>query len=335
MSYLTAHNLSIGYRHKNGATTVLKDLNLSLERGSLVALLGANGAGKSTLLRTITAVQPAISGTVELCGCDINNLSQRERSRIIGIVTTDRIMAGGLTVFELVSLGRQPHTGFLGRLSKTDKECVAKALSDAGIAHKAQCYVSQLSDGERQKAMIAKSLAQNTPIIILDEPTAFLDVANRFETMRLLHDLAHKHNKAVLLSSHDISQSLLLADKVWLIKSNHEVIAGNTEDLVLNGSLDNLFDSKSLQFNKSTSDFEAVLPHTMCVTLSCADNALSRCITNALMRNGVAVAQSAQIHITAHDPSNITIDDCTAKSIAEMILKIKSLQQTDQSNETK
>ncbi|MGN0214690.1 MAG: ABC transporter ATP-binding protein [Muribaculaceae bacterium] len=325
MSYLSTNNLCIGYRQKGHNAVILDNLNLSLERGSLVALLGANGAGKSTLLRTITAVQPPLGGSIEISGCDIFKLTQLERSRLIGIVNTDRVMVGALSVRELVSLGRQPYTGFLGRLSKHDKEIVNQAIADAGIAHKADCYVSQLSDGERQKAMIAKALAQKTPIIILDEPTAFLDVASRFETMRLLHNLAHSANKAILLSSHDISQSLLLADYVWAISSEKHVSAGNTEDLVLSGSIDNLFNSKALKFNRLSSDFETVLPHSAYASVQCSDTVLSHCISNALIRNGFAVQDHAPIQITATDKNNISLNGNTLHSIAELVAEIRKL----------
>ena len=327
MAYLSAHNLSVGYKHKGNVHIVLSDLNITLERGCLVSLLGANGAGKSTLLRTITGVQVPLAGDVMLNEAQLNTLSQRERSRLIGIVTTDRIMAGGLTVTELVSLGRQPHTGFWGRLSSADKERVREAMHDAGIEHKANCFVSQLSDGERQKAMIAKSLAQRTPIIVLDEPTAFLDVASRFETMRLLHDLAHKHNKAVLLSSHDISLSLLLSDKLWIIDSNRQFIAGGTEDLILNGTLSRMFNSDALTFSREMSDFEMSLPTSHAVSLECSSVALKRCITNALMRNGIAVQPEANVCITAiasGSDYSINIGSQSLTTIEELIKTLKS-----------
>lgn len=327
MAYLSAHNLSVGYKHKGNVHIVLSDLNITLERGCLVSLLGANGAGKSTLLRTITGVQEPLAGNVMLSDAQLNSLSQRERSRMIGIVTTDRIMAGGLTVTELVSLGRQPHTGFWGRLSSTDKERVREAMHDAGIEHKANCFVSQLSDGERQKAMIAKSLAQRTPIIVLDEPTAFLDVASRFETMRLLHDLAHKHNKALLLSSHDISLSLLLSDKLWIIDSNRQFIAGGTEDLILNGTLSRMFNSDALTFSREMGDFEMSLPTSHAVSLECSSVALKRCITNALMRNGIAVQQGANVCITAiasGSDYSINIGSQSLTTIEELIKTLKS-----------
>ena len=176
MTILSTHNLSIGYQKGKSSTIVLKNLNISLKRGSLVALVGANGIGKSTLLRTITSNQLPIEGYVTLNGKRFDEISKKELSKLLSIVNTDRTRAGGLTVRELVSLGRQPYTGFLGILDSNDRQIVETAMQNAGIAHKADSFLAELSDGERQKTMIAKALAQNTPVIILDEPTAFLDV---------------------------------------------------------------------------------------------------------------------------------------------------------------
>ncbi len=252
---LTTENLAVGYRNAKHQVTLLKGLNLSLEKGSLVALLGQNGAGKSTLLRAITADERPLDGTISVNGKNLLEMSQKDRSRLIGLVSTERIQAGALTVTELVGLGRQPHTGFLGRLDAEDHEIVRQAMTDAGIIDKANEYMASLSDGERQKAMIARALAQQTPIIILDEPTAFLDVASRIETMRLLQTLAHERGKAVLLSSHDISQSLMLADELWLITTDRQVITGTTKQLVADGAMDCLFENRDIHFNPSILDY--------------------------------------------------------------------------------
>lgn len=251
----TTHDLAVGYRNGKTAVTLLQGLNLSLEKGKLVALLGQNGAGKSTLLRALTCDERPISGTIKVNGRNLADMSQKDRSRLIGLVSTERIQAGALTVTELVGLGRQPHTGFLGRLDDEDHEIVRQSMEDAGIIGKANEYMASLSDGERQKAMIARALAQQTPIIILDEPTAFLDVASRIETMRLLQTLAHDRGKAVLLSSHDISQSLMLADELWLITTDRQVITGSTDDLVASGAMDRLFDNRSIHFNNQILDY--------------------------------------------------------------------------------
>ena len=258
MAYLETHDLTVGYTQGKKTTEVLCGLNLHLERGHLVALLGQNGAGKSTLLRAITCASRPLKGHITIGGVDIATITQRERSRLIGLVSTDRITVGGLTVTELVSLGRQPHTGFLGRLNDDDRQRVAQAIADVGITHKAHNYMAQLSDGERQKAMIARALAQATPVIVLDEPTAFLDVASRIETMQLLSRLAHEQNKAVLLSSHDVSQSLLMADDLWLITREREVLHGPTRALVDSGAMQRLFASQNVEFNPDILDYQAI-----------------------------------------------------------------------------
>lgn len=252
---LKTNDLAVGYRNGKQQVTLLSGLNLSLDRGKLVALLGQNGAGKSTLLRALTCDERPISGTIEIDGKSLIDMSQKERSRLLGLVSTERIQAGALTVEELVGLGRQPHTGFLGRLDAHDHEIVRQAMADAGIIAKAGEYISLLSDGERQKAMIARALAQQTPLIVLDEPTAFLDVASRIETMRLLQTLAHERDKAVLLSSHDISQSLMLADELWLITTDRQVITGTTQELVADGTMDRLFTNRDIHFNPQILDY--------------------------------------------------------------------------------
>ena len=252
---LSTRDLAVGYRNGKQEVTLLSGLNLTLEKGKLVALLGQNGAGKSTLLRALTCDERPLGGTVDINGRNLLEMSQKERSRIIGLVSTERIQAGALTVRELVGLGRQPHTGFLGRLDDEDHEIVKQSMADSGIIGKAGEYMASLSDGERQKAMIARALAQQTPIIILDEPTAFLDVASRIETMRLLQTLAHERGKAVLLSSHDISQSLMLADELWLITTDRQVITGSTQQLVADGAMNRLFENRDIHFNPGILDY--------------------------------------------------------------------------------
>ena len=254
---LTTNHLAIGYRHGKTTTVVAHDISLSLHAGELVALLGSNGAGKSTLLRTLSGVQQPIDGCVCINDKPLSDYSQHARSRLISIVYTDRTLAGALTVTELVALGRQPHTGFFGRLDSTDRQSVANALNAVGIAHKSNCYVATLSDGERQKAMIARALAQETPIIILDEPTTFLDAISRIETMTLLDDLARKHDKAIVLSTHDINTALSYASHLWLLHRDGTISAGDTETLIADGSVNNTFASDNISFDPVTRNFIA------------------------------------------------------------------------------
>lgn len=252
---LKADNLTVGYRNGTHEKMVLSRLELSLGRGELVSLLGANGTGKSTLLRTLAGRQRPLAGKVSIEGRDIEKCPSDMLSRLVSIVHTDRTMAGGLTVEELVSLGRHPHTGFFGRLSASDREIVGHSLREVGIGDMGNRFVATLSDGERQKAMIARALAQDTPVIILDEPTAFLDVASRIEAMQLLARLAHDNGKGILLSSHDVSQSLLLSDRLWLLRSDGTMTQGATDELVTDGALDTLFAGRDVRFDPVMRDF--------------------------------------------------------------------------------
>lgn len=253
---ISTRNLAVGFKRDGELVTLLSGLNLDLEAGKLVVLLGMNGAGKSTLLRAITGDTQPLEGELQYGGRDVATLSLMERARFMGLVSTERIAAGGLTVSELVEMGRQPHTGFLGRLSKVDREVVAGAIASVGMTHKTHSFTASLSDGERQKCMIARALAQETPVIVLDEPTAFLDVASRIETMHLLRQLAHEHGKGVLLSSHDMSQSLISADELWVITHDRKVVTGSPSQLIKNNVMDQIFPSAHIRFNPEILDFE-------------------------------------------------------------------------------
>lgn len=216
-------NLSIGYP---GQQALRKGLCGELRRGELTCLLGLNGSGKSTLLRTLCGFQKALAGEVHIDGEPVGKWSLHKLSTIIGVVLTEKGNAGGLTVGELVSLGRQPHTGFFGKLGEEDWRIVREAMEAAGIAHKSDSFINSLSDGERQRAFIAKALAQQCPVIILDEPTAFLDVLGRREIMELLANLAHTQNKAILLSTHDVELALQRADTLWIMDRDSGMAAG-------------------------------------------------------------------------------------------------------------
>lgn len=253
MEPLTLHNLQCGYP---GGKIILRDVNGALRRGALTALLGANGIGKSTLLRTICGVQPALGGEITVEGKPLRSITPRELARTISIVNTDHTGAGGLTVEELVALGRQPFTGFFGRLSSGDRQIVSRALEAVGMQSRRKEFVATLSDGMRQKAMIARALAQTTPIIILDEPTAFLDAASRIETLRLLRELATAQDKAVLISTHDIGQVLPLAADLWLLTHSRRFITGATVELTKDPDvMDSLFSNRDIKFDPLRQEF--------------------------------------------------------------------------------
>lgn len=317
---LSAKELAVGYRSGKSVVTVLHGLDLTLNRGELVCLLGANGIGKSTLLRTLSGVQNPIAGNVTIAGRCVSLCSPKELSKLISIVYTDRTLAGALTVNELVALGRQPYTGFFGRLDREDRSVVMCSLEAVGMGHKSNDYVATLSDGERQKVMIARALAQETPVIILDEPTAFLDVASRIDVMQRLHDLAVNHGKAVLLSSHDINCSLSLAHRVWLLRHDRSMIEGVTEDVVLSGEFDTMFPgTRNVLFDPMAGDFRADACYSRLVSLDCDDAVLSHWITNALNRNMISVSSNCGVVIKATSATDIYVNGVNVKSIADML----------------
>ena len=204
--------LSIGYRQKTDSRKVLKDINLSIFSGELVCLLGPNGIGKSTLLRTLSGLLPKLSGTIMINGRALEEYSEKELSKQVGVVLTDHPQLRNMRVEELVALGRAPYTNVFGGQSSDDKVFVDEAISLVGIDKLRGRMIRELSDGERQKVMIARALAQQTPVIILDEPTAFLDFPSKVEVMKLLRNLAHDMHKTILLSTHDLDLAVRLAD---------------------------------------------------------------------------------------------------------------------------
>ncbi len=283
---LTATDLCIGYRIRRIVSKIQEHLSFHLYAGELTGLLGANGVGKSTLIRTLAAFQPPLSGEVLLLGKPLQKYSEKECSRTIGVVLTDRTQAGGLTVYELVALGRQPHTGFFGRLHAKDHSLICKALEAVGIADKALCYTSELSDGERQKTMIAKTLVQECPLIILDEPTAFLDAVSRIEIMTLLHKLSVEQNKAILLSTHDIELALQLSDKLWLLTRDEGLQCGTTEDLILDNRMNGLFEHGNIFFDYERGGYSPTVKGRLKITVDAANERLLHWSINALNRNG-------------------------------------------------
>lgn len=215
---ITLKNLVVGYPDGRHTRQLNHAANEEAHDGMLTCLIGANGAGKSTLLRTIAGFQLPLEGTVLLGGDDVRTLSPRQRAERMAVVLTDRPDVMCTTVWEMVATGRAPFTGFWGRLSGKDRNIVTRSLRLVGIEWMADRTVASLSDGERQKVMIAKALAQQTPIILLDEPTAFLDYPSRVEAMQLLLNIAHEEHKTVLLSTHDLDLAIHTADRLWLFE---------------------------------------------------------------------------------------------------------------------
>ncbi|WP_291788128.1 ABC transporter ATP-binding protein [Cecembia sp.] len=249
---LTASNLNLGYQKGNLINTIAENLEFELKKGELTCLLGPNGVGKSTLIKTIMGQLPPLKGQIYLDGKPIQQYGLREISKKIAVVLTDKIRMGTLSVRQLVELGRIPHTGWLGSLSPTDQNKVENAIEATNIKYLADRSLSELSDGQLQKVMIARALAQDGEILLLDEPTAHLDLVNRLEIMRLLKEIANKENKAVLITTHDLEIAIETADEFWLMPCGSPLITGLPEDLIIQQKLDVLLPSQSMHFDKKT-----------------------------------------------------------------------------------
>ena len=223
---ITLSYLSVGYKIGHA---VVSDINLTLQSGKLASLIGENGVGKSTLLKTLTGFLPKLEGSLLLDGKDISEFSQRALARQISIVLTQKPDIQNLTVEEIVGLGRSPYTGFFGKLHANDQQIVDESITAVGIEKLKNRMIQTLSDGERQKVMIAKALAQQTPVIFLDEPTAFLDFSSKVETFQLLQRMAHEMGKLVLLSTHDLELAVRFSDTLLQVNGDGLRTVSNEE----------------------------------------------------------------------------------------------------------
>ena len=289
-------NLVTGYSPGREPNVVTCGISASLRSGELTCLLGPNGAGKSTLLKTLSSFLPPLDGDITLLGRPLRSYSNTARSRLIGVVLTDRVSLDNMSARELAGLGRTPYTGFWGRLSADDKAIVDEALELVGISGLADRMVDTLSDGERQKVMIAKALVQQTPVIFLDEPTAFLDYPSKVELMQLLLSLSRDHGKTIFMSTHDIELALLTADRVWLIDKPHGVATGTPEDLALDGSLARYFEREGVKFDMSTGMFSVSFPTRRTVAVK-GDGARYNMMVKALARNAIALSDASSDEI--------------------------------------
>lgn len=289
---LTTHRLTIGYRRIRKPDKVISaDLSLRLGGGELVCVLGPNGAGKSTLLRTLSGMQPALGGRINLMGRDIRRLPPKELARQMSVVLTDRVSAGALSAYELVALGRYPYTGWMGQLTERDQTIVRWAFQAVGAVELAGCSVGELSDGERQKIMIARALAQDPRAILLDEPTAFLDLPHRVEVMRALRHLARTTGRAILLSTHDLDLALRSADRIWLMAADGSIQVGAPEDLVLSGAFQSTFQREGVEFDACTGSFTIEKRQAGIVHLT-GDGMPALWTARALEREGFRVDQN-------------------------------------------
>lgn len=261
-SHIETKSLDIGYdAGRQGRTLVARNINLQLNPGEMVCLLGPNGAGKSTLMRTLAAMQSPLGGQVLLDGKDIHHMDARERARVLSVVLTERVTVGLLDVYSLVSLGRYPYTGWNGKLTERDHHVIQWALQVVNAHEFAGRQIPELSDGERQRVMVARALAQEPRLMVLDEITAFLDLPRRVDIMRTLRQLARESRVAVLLSTHDLELALRSADRIWLLSKGGELQVGTPEHLVLSGAFERAFHSEGVDFDRASGMFRLHREH--------------------------------------------------------------------------
>ncbi len=295
---LETRALAIGYRRRRqGDVMLARELDLGLQKGKLVGLLGPNGVGKSTLLRTLAGMQKALAGRILLGGQDLATLSPGALARRLSMVLTAAPQPNMMNGYALVALGRQPHSDWLGRLTTEDHKAVAWAISAVSADDLAANPLAELSDGQRQKLMIARALAQEADIMLLDEPTAYLDLPRRVETMQLLKRLARKAECAILVSTHDLDLALRNCDQLWLMRQDDMAI-GAPEDLVLQGQLGETFSAAGINFDERLGAFVLDSPRGRRVKVS-GDGTEAMWMRRAFERSGYNICEeSGEVEVT-------------------------------------
>ncbi|MCB9361083.1 MAG: ABC transporter ATP-binding protein [Flavobacteriales bacterium] len=243
-------NLSIGYQNK----AFIEHINMDSNLGQFISIIGRNGEGKSTLIKTLTSLIEPISGNVSIANQTLFTLSEIEKSKLISVVLTNKIAIHNINVFDFVAYGRYPYTNWLGIKTNTDNSIISDAITLCNINHLSNKLYTELSDGERQKVNIARAIAQNTSIIVLDEPTAHLDLVNKIEVFKLLKLLVDKHEKTIIISTHQIELALQLSDEIWLI-NQQKIINATPSDIIKSGEIEKLFANTDVVFNAATNSF--------------------------------------------------------------------------------
>ena len=310
---LATQHLDIGY----GKRVIQHDLNLTANSGDLICLTGTNGTGKSTLLRTLAGLQKPLGGSIQIQGKNITQLSNATRATLLALVLTDNIVVENLTLYDLVATGRFPYTGWNGYLGQHDREIVKTALEQVNLWHKAHYCINEVSDGEKQRGIIAKALAQDTPLILLDEPTAHLDLPNRVEIMLLLRRLSVNTRKTFILSTHELDLALQMADRIWLM-GTQGIETGIPEDLMLTGKFQEAFGNAAYHFDETDGHCKIEpLFGNLAVTIV-GQNTAALWLERALHRCGIHVTHDAALRIEAHD-NHFVVNGRTTHSVEETL----------------
>jgi len=303
---LSINKGSFGYTGSRKNKVLMENISSSILKGELVCLLGTNGSGKSTLLKTVMRLIPRLNGSIKVNQKDIEKYNKQKLAATLGYVSTEIIRNEEMTVFELVQLGRYPFTNWMGIQDSEDKRMVKESIEKLGLNGMENRKVSEISDGERQRAMIARTVAQNTELILLDEPSAFLDIPNKYEMASLLRSLCEQ-GKTALFSTHDLNLALAFADKLWLI-DGVSLIEGSPEDLILKGEIQKIFKSEKLSFDQLSGNIIPSVSFKKEVTVSSDlnDHVVESWTKKALIRSGFKITNSIDAELSVKISKNNT-----------------------------
>ena len=305
---LETKDLAIGFRSGSKEKVLHRGVALRIHKGELSCILGPNGAGKSTLIKTIAGFLKPLKWVVNIDGAPVAERSYRELAFMLSVVLTDKVSVLYSKVSDIVSMGRYPHTSLFATLKENDYHHISKAMEQVGISGMKDRLFHELSDGEKQKVLIAKGLAQDTPLIILDEPTAFLDFPSKMEVMQILLQLTRTAGKTILLSTHDVELALQVADRIWLMDSGKPIVTGCPEDLVLNNEMNHFFEKKDIFFDPHSGTFRIKTSHQKKIGMKAGSHVMMW-IKRALERVGYEVVEPDDtLHrIIAGESSNILL----------------------------
>ncbi len=289
IALLSADKLTIGYQRASiDPLVILEDLSLNIFPGELITFIGPNGSGKSTLIKSLVGLIPKLGGKIFYKNQSADTITQSQKAEHMGVVLTEPVYERNMSIFDLVSIGRYPHTNWLGKLQGVDLLKVNQAIEQVGLKHKASALLCELSDGEKQRAMIARVLAQDVDLIILDEPTAHLDLSNRMDVLILLKKLAHEFGKGILLSTHELGMALQVSDRIWMIGKDKTLISDIPEQIIQSGQLDRVFGNSVISFQPWSASFE-ILPSTDQVVKVVGSGLLLACVVRLLRRHGFVI----------------------------------------------
>jgi iron complex transport system ATP-binding protein len=327
LNILTIKSLEIGFS-SGSRNILLPPLSGSAVKGELIAIIGRNGIGKSTLLRTLAAIQQPLGGEIYYFNKEIREYSGIDLARTAGYISTESVKVSNMTVYDLVSLGRFPYTGWLGNISQADHEIITDDMEKAYVSSFSGRFLAEMSDGERQKAMIARLLAQDTGIMLMDEPTAFLDIRSKFDILHLLHQLCHKSGRTIIFTTHDLEMAIRHSDKIWLILGSG-LMEGAPEDLMITGQFDHLFESSSIIFNSrdGTYQFREEAKGSIFIKGS---GKLRHWTEKAVRRAGYLISDSATIpYIDLEDDKWVIVADGEKKECNSVYELVRRLSEED------